>query len=556
MDVFSLRDNVIRDYGAYVRSFLTIKDERIRQLVDQEMDTGFLWPDPLIQLSPAFESGDTLQQLIDAGELHPECINIFREKREDGRLGAPFQLHRHQVDGIRAARAGDSYVLTTGTGSGKSLAYIVPIVDHVLRRGSGKGIQAIIVYPVNALANSQMGELEKFLCLGYPDGHSPVTFRRYTGQEPDDERKEIISNPPDILLTNYVMLELVLTRPWDYQLITAATGLRFLVLDELHTYRGRQGADVAMLVRRLREACVAKQLLHVGTSATLAGSGTWAEQRNEVAALASRLFGVTVKPQRVIGETLRRVTPEQDFSDPIVVEGLRNRLQPPVQLPERDTDSILADPLFAWIETTLGVRREAGSGRLGRCVPRSLSGDEGAAASLAKLTNLDRDSCEAQLRETLLSAYGCRDANGHPLFAFRLHQFVSKGEAVYASLEPEETRHVTLRAQQFVPGTGRDKILLALAFCRECGQEYYTVRRGQNEGGRPVYMTRSLSDRLDTEDGVAGYLYISQTEPWPDKPADFIPKLPDTWLDTTGSSVTVRRNQRENLALLKQVWVG
>ena len=170
MNVFSLRDGVISDYGAYVRSFLSIKDERIRRLVREEMDSGFLWPDPLIQLNPSFEAGETLQQLIDNQELHPECLNIFRDKRVSGSVGPPFRLHRHQIDGSRAARAGDSYVLTTGTGSGKSLSYIVPIVDHVLRRGSGKGIQAIIVYPMNALANSQMGELEKFLRRGYPAG--------------------------------------------------------------------------------------------------------------------------------------------------------------------------------------------------------------------------------------------------------------------------------------------------------------------------------------------------------------------------------------------------
>ena len=76
------------------------------------------------------------------------------------------------------AQTGVNYVLTTGTGSGKSLAYIVPIVDHVLRRGSGRGVQAIVVYPMNALANSQEGELTKFLKLGYPDGQGPVTFAR------------------------------------------------------------------------------------------------------------------------------------------------------------------------------------------------------------------------------------------------------------------------------------------------------------------------------------------------------------------------------------------
>lgn len=547
MDVFNLRNSVIDDYGAYVRSFLTIKDERIRRFVEEEMSGGFLWPDPLIQLNPSFEAGESLQQLIDGGELHPECINIFREKGEDGSVGPPFRLHRHQVEGVLAARAGDSYVLTTGTGSGKSLSYIVPIVDHVLRRGSGNGIQAIIVYPMNALANSQLGELEKFLGRGYPAGRPPVTFSRYTGQESDEERKEIIANPPDILLTNYVMLELVLTRPWDYQLVNDAKGLRFLVLDELHTYRGRQGADIAMLVRRVREACQADKLLYVGTSATLAGGGTWTEQQGEVASIASRLFGTELDPGRVIGETLRRATPAYDLTDPGFIRRLRLRLEEAGEPQVGDTAVFLTDPLSSWIESTLGLREEPGSGRLVRCPPRSLAGDDGAAASLAELTGLDRDVCETRLRQALLSGYLCRDENGQPLFAFRLHQFVSKGDSVYASPEPESVRHVTLQAQQFVPGSQRTKVLLPVAFCRECGQEYYSVRRGVNEGGRPVYLERSVSDRLDNDDGEAGYLYISEVEPWPDDASEFIPKLPDTWLETKSGNVVVRSGQRKNL---------
>ena len=100
---------------------------------------------------------------------------------------------------------------------------------------------AIVVYPMNALCNSQMGELDKFLRRGYGPGQEPVTFARYTGQETEEERKAIADSPPDVLLTNYVMLELLLTRmdPNDERLIAAAEGLRFLVLDELHTYRGR-----------------------------------------------------------------------------------------------------------------------------------------------------------------------------------------------------------------------------------------------------------------------------------------------------------------------------
>src|SRR5206468_5907341 len=128
---------------------------------------------------------------------------------------------------------------------------------------------------MNALANSQQGELKKFLSHGFKDQRGPVTFERYTGQEDDEAREKIAKNPPDIILTNYVMLELMLTRPFERRLVDAAKGLKFLVLDELHTYRGRQGADVAMLVLRTRESLHATSLQCVGTSATLAAPGTF-----------------------------------------------------------------------------------------------------------------------------------------------------------------------------------------------------------------------------------------------------------------------------------------
>lgn len=222
--------------------------------MDQALDQGLLWPDPLIQLNPTFEPGSWIDDLCDEGVLHPGCKRVFRRKVHAQDYGQPLRLHRHQENAIRTARAGHNYVLTTGTGSGKSLAFIIPIVDHVLRYGSGKSTQAIIVYPMNTLANSQLGELEKFLKFGYDDGRGPVTFARYTGQENDEEKKRIMANPPDILLTNYVMLERILTRPDERKtLINAAQGLRFLVLDELHTYRSRQGTVVASFERKAHQ---------------------------------------------------------------------------------------------------------------------------------------------------------------------------------------------------------------------------------------------------------------------------------------------------------------
>ncbi len=195
----------------------------------------------MIQLNPAFEPGRSVDELVAEGVLHNECDRIFRVGKDKASTGKPLRLHRHQVAAIRVARTGNNYVLTTGTGSGKSLAYIIPIVDHILRHRSRKSIQGIIVYPMNALANIQLGELEKFINLGYPNQRGLVSFRRYTGQESDDEKNEIIANPPDILLINYVMLELILTRVRDRKLVQSAQGLRYLVLDELHTFRGRQG---------------------------------------------------------------------------------------------------------------------------------------------------------------------------------------------------------------------------------------------------------------------------------------------------------------------------
>ncbi|MFP4172434.1 MAG: DEAD/DEAH box helicase, partial [Candidatus Hydrogenedentota bacterium] len=291
MDVFRLRERLISSYANYVKSFVKIWDSRISETARNALERGLLWPDPLIQLNPSFARGETVEELVERGILHETCNEVFRLDKADNDAGRTLHLHQHQAEAIKCAQTNQSYVLCTGTGSGKSLAYIIPIVDAVLRAGPGRGLQAIIVYPMNALANSQYRELRKFLCHGYPDGRGPVTFERYTGQEDREERNRIWSSPPDILLTNYMMLELILTRPNEKQLVNAAQGLRFLVLDELHTYRGRQGADLALLVRRARDRFSTPELQCVGTSATLATSGSHSDQQKAIASVASRIFG-------------------------------------------------------------------------------------------------------------------------------------------------------------------------------------------------------------------------------------------------------------------------
>lgn len=554
MNVFDLRNRLIQDYADYIRSFIHIQDERIQQKVKDELERGLLWPEPLLQLNPNFEPGAWIDELVGMKQLHDESRRIFRLK-EDGKPDRPLRLHRHQSDAIEAASSGESYVLTTGTGSGKSLAYIVPIVNDVLQHGSGKGIRAIVVYPMNALANSQYQELEKFLRRGYPVGKEPVTFARYTGQEKDLERKEILANPPDILLTNYVMLELMLTRTDEQPIVNSVRGqLQFLVLDELHTYRGRQGADVAMLVRRLRDLCENPHLQCVGTSATLAGSGSQAEQKQQIAGVASRFFGVDVKPERVIGETLRRATRERDENDPKFRQELRTRLADPSTVPPSTYEAFVDDPLSSWIESTFGLAVEPESGRLRRAQPISIGGEEGAAAKLAELTGVPLQECAAALQAQLLAGYqALHPETKFPVFAFRLHQFISRGDTVYATLDDPGTRYITTHAQQFMPND-RSRLLLPLAFCRECGQEYYVVQRVTDaKTASHAYVARELNDQVSTEEEETGFLYRNPSNPWPEHLDEMVERLPEDWWVADRTIPTIRRDRQKALPQTRQV---
>lgn len=552
MNIFQFRNKLIEDYKSYVQSFIRIKDPGVRKYVEDSVKSGFLWPNPLIQLNPAFQSGASIDELVADAHLHPECGKIFRRgKSAEDSTGHPLRLHKHQEEAIGLAANQRNYVLTTGTGSGKSLAYIVPIVDYVLRHGSGKGIKAIVVYPMNALANSQFGELEKFLCEGFLQG-APVKFNRYTGQEKDEQRKAIIADPPDILLTNYVMLELILTRPEERGLIEAASDLQFLVLDELHTYRGRQGADVALLNRRVRNLLGSETMQCVGTSATLAGPGTHAEQQAEIAKLATRLFGNHFEPSDIVGETLRRITPDLDFSSADVVQELKERVVSGDH-PKDDFDSFIKDPLAAWIESHFGLEREPNSRRLRRTFPKSIDDNgekRGAASALGELLDLPAEDCRPLIQETLFKGYHVRSPEtDFPVFAFRLHQFISRGDCVYASLEKEDQRFLTLHKQTYVPDGTRSRRLLPLVFNREGGQEYYCVRRHRDAStGEDYFEARDLDDRNDGDNETAGFLYLSTTNPWPERGSEQeLDRLPEDWLERHKGVLRVRRDRRKYL---------
>src|ERR1700730_14078903 len=126
----------------------------------------------------------------------------------------------------------------------------------------------------------------------------------------------------------------------------------------MHTYRGRQGADVALLMRRLRDLIGADDMLCVGTSATLASRGTFANQQVEIAQLGRTLFGANFEPSSVVGETLRRASATFDFETNQGIAALRDRVSSVPFQPPSDYEAFIADPLVSWIEATLGLTTE------------------------------------------------------------------------------------------------------------------------------------------------------------------------------------------------------
>jgi hypothetical protein len=189
-------------------------------------------------------------------------------------------------------------------------------------------------------------------------------------------------------------------------------------------------------------------------------------------------------------------------------------------------DAFVHHPLAVWIEQTFGVEERAG--HLHRRIPITLA--EGA-ARLAEATGLDAESCRAAIQACFRRGTEVRDAEENPVFAFKLHQFIAQGGAVYATAEPPERCHLTLEGQHYAPGAAGERLLFPLLFCRECGQAYYQVywEVGANR------LRPSLSQDEESARGGAvreGYLLVEDPAApvWDETRED---DLPDAWFNQT-----------------------
>jgi Lhr-like helicase len=529
VSIFDLHTAVLGDYSDFVRSFFAIADPRAQAFIDHTLETErHLWPDFLLQVSPSYARAATVDELAAQGMLYAETARIFRNSK-----GEAFNLFRHQTDAFSLAGRKESYVVTSGTGSGKSLTYFLPIVDDLIRRPTTDSrVAALVVYPTNALVNSQLQSLDD-LSDGYEHRTGrpfPVSFARYTGDTPGPERERMRQNPPQILLTNYVMGELLLVRPEDQRFLDrAGGGLRFLVFDELHTYRGRQGADVAMLIRRLKERCAAPGLVHVGTSVTMvADRGASPEARRAaVADFATRLFGHPIAAAQVVEEELVPYT-EGGMPSPTELSAAVTAVLPAAE------EAFRRNALARWAEAEFGIEPEEGGGWKRR-IPQTLPH---AAEHLAEASSLDCALCEQRLRDLLSQAGDLPRGDGGRAFSFKLHQFIGQGGTLFATLEAADRREFSIEGQ-LLAGGGR--LFVPIKFCRQCGQDYYHALRDDGH-----FLPHPIGVDSEDEEVDPGYLMLAPRDnDWTED------RIPDEWCDARGRLKQTWRNR-----IPQAVWVS
>ena len=274
-------------YHSYISTSFPLRRPELRREFDRLVtEHKLLWQEPFVSLSRHPRAGRTFAELEADGIISPTLM---------ANVSFGFErLHDHQsraISRLSSLTGARSTVVATGTGSGKTEAFLVPILDHCLRN-PGDGVKAVILYPMNALANDQLKRLRRLL-----RNTRGVSFGRFTGEaphsaeqaqryglaaKPDDAppgeryyRQEMLAAPPNILLTNHTMLELLLTREEERRALFAGAPLQYLVIDEVHTFQGIPGTEVACLIRRLKQHVRRRAglLTCVGTSATLQTGG-------------------------------------------------------------------------------------------------------------------------------------------------------------------------------------------------------------------------------------------------------------------------------------------
>jgi DEAD/DEAH box helicase domain-containing protein len=273
--------------------------------------------------TPLFK--ESMQRLLDTKDsvFHDPYVSVRLPFRVANDMPANFfpsidpkykpYVHQQRAFERLTGQDGRSTLIATGTGSGKTECFLYPILQYCYNNRGVRGIKALIIYPMNALAADQAKRIAELIHTSpalrgnitagmYVGGHDGAPNRAMTNEKIITDRETMLSSPPDILLTNYKMLDYLLVRPKDASLWkdNSPETLKYIAVDELHTFNGAQGTDLACLLRRLKSRLFAPvgHLCCIGTSATMGDKDSAAG----IIGYASEIFGEPFEDGAVVTE--------------------------------------------------------------------------------------------------------------------------------------------------------------------------------------------------------------------------------------------------------------
>jgi hypothetical protein len=477
------------DFIRYLCTSYRTKDENYNQqfkaLLEQEITKG-----PFVDINDVFETGHSINDLINEGVASSLYRELEAKKPVEAEIDAPLNrpLFKHQEQAIRSTSAGKNIVVTTGTGSGKTECFLYSIMNSLLKEKekgtlSEGGVRAILIYPMNALANDQVDRLRSMLMF-YPDisfgvftgetesnplsaenrynrTHSSETVARARTKLPNERlsREEMYANPPHILITNYVMLEYLLFRP-DYSDVFKGSNVHFIVLDESHVYRGATGMETAMLLRKLKARLNKNegQIQFILTSATLGKPG---ESEDDIASFASSLTGETFGPGDIIygqrKQTDITTIPQKQYP----VELFRS-------IADSSPETILS--VFAKFGVACANEKKPEETIYQIChdsqyyyLLRNHYSGPVAIVEVATWLGLD-------LNDTIAFLFSCSKAgrNGMPLLDIHYHFFIRAMEGAYVTLSGKRELFLD-RKEEVINSDGTKDKVFEIARCSNCG---------------------------------------------------------------------------------------
>jgi hypothetical protein len=516
-DPIKASEEIKNSYIDYITTSFDIADPAYKREFQKALrEEGMVAKGPFLDIGGAFETGRTLRQLMDAGLVSERFQDLEPVEEAERELKLDRPLYQHQETALLKANGGENLVVTTGTGSGKTESFLLPIIDHLLREEEAgtldAGVRAIVIYPMNALANDQMKRMRALL-----KGHPQICYGVYNGNTEHEQSKalaeyhkthkdangnaiepmpnEIISRekmqkaPPHILITNYSMLEYMMLRPKDDAVFSGAK-LRYIVLDEAHIYKGATGMETSLLMRRLRaRISEPDSVQYILTSATLGGP----EADEEILSFAEKLCGVSFHKGDIIRskEKVPTMIDQLDFP-PAIFEELNAAPKQTQKILEKyqadfapeksDEEKLYALFLHARLFSAL------------RCAAREPVTVIQLRKALSKVCPLSNEQVVA-----FIQVCARAEKDGASLIKPRYHFFVRALEGAYITLASPKRLYLQRKTESRESINEDAVAVFEAAVCTDCG---HMALVGLEDGSH----LRQTSKR-GTEDG-ADYYYI------------------------------------------------